>query len=58
MSLSLAVLFAIFHAVKVKTYGRNNNFGRCLQNRSLLISNTFGLTYTPIEFYEQAGLIL
>ncbi len=36
MSLRWAVLFAIFHAVMVKTYGRINYFWRCLQNRSTL----------------------
>jgi len=36
------VLIAIFHAVKVKKYRRNNNYWRmrCLQNWSLILSNT------------------
>jgi hypothetical protein len=39
-SLRWSVLIAIFHAVKEKTYGRNNNYESCLQNWSLILSNT------------------
>ncbi len=58
MSLCWAVLVAIFHMVKVKTNGRNNNYLRCIQYCSLILSNSNtsknGLTYTPIDFYVQA----
>jgi hypothetical protein len=40
MSLCWAVLFAIFHVGKVRTYGRNIKYWRWLQNRSLILSNT------------------
>jgi hypothetical protein len=53
-----AVLLAIFHSVKVKTYGRNNNNWRYLQNRSIILSNSMlkwphlQYMYTPIENKE------
>ncbi len=40
ISLCWGALISIFQAVKVKTYGRNKKYWKCLQNHSLIISNT------------------
>jgi hypothetical protein len=59
MSLCRSVLIAIFHAIEVNTYGRENNFGDVLKMAVLYSPILFynGLPSTPKDFYEQANHI-
>jgi hypothetical protein len=54
MCLYSAVLIAIFQAVK-----GTNNYWRCLQNRSLILSNAilYWSHLHPLDLYKQASHI-
>ncbi len=50
----LSSRYSHFPLVKVKTYGRNNKYWRCLQQFTL---RYYFLVHTPIDFYEQVNHI-